>query len=93
MKKADAIAIKKLTSSMPPEIEFKPAKHVFTGEELMLGGYKNLDKNGVYTIDPIDGYEQHTVSHEARIKDAFKHQGIPGVRAYVDKVKTKYFGQ
>jgi len=66
---------------------------VFTGEELMLGGYKNLDRKRVYTIDPIEGYEQHTVSHEPRIKDAFKRQGIAGVREYVDKVKSKYFGQ
>jgi len=89
MKKADALAIKKLTSSMPPEVEIFPTKYTLTGEDLMLGGYKDLEPNIKYEID---GYGVRVISHEPRIKEAFKRQGIPGVREYVDKVKSKYFG-
>lgn len=90
MKKADVKAIKQLTGSMPPTVEVIPCKYVFTGEELMLGGYKDLIKQELYEVD---GYAVQTINHEPKIKEAFKRKGIPGVKEYVEHVKLKYFSK
>lgn len=88
MKKADTKAIKHLTGNLPPLVEVVPCKYVLTGADLMLGGYKDLEPEKLYEID---SYAIHTISHEPKLKDAFKRNGVEGVRQYVEEAKSKYF--
>lgn len=86
MKAGIARAIKSVASKLPEIWELQPHKEVYTGEELMLGGYKGLELKGVYAIEVPVAIQ---VPHEDRLKQYYHKKGVLGIRKYVDEVKAK----
>lgn len=90
MNKADTKALKQLTGNLPPVIEVVPCKYILPGSDLMLGGFKDLEPHKLYNFD---GFALVTISHEPRLKEAYKRKGVEGVREYVENVKRKFFNR